>query len=493
MPTKCIAYCRKSEEDKSRQVLSIPAQETETRRLSERLHEARIVETIADEKSAWTPGRPGFDELIQRIEAGEIEGILAWSPDRLARNPVDGGRLVHLLDIGKLKVLQFCTYSFENTPHGKFMLGILFSESKFYSDCISQNVCRGMRTKIETGGWPSRAPTGYLNDQLSKTIIEDPERFTLMRRMMEMILTGTHTPERALRVMTDDWGFRTKPRARTGNKPLSLSGLYRILANPFYAGLIKWNDRLYAGQHRAMISPSEFERLQAILGRNTAPRPSRHVFAYTGLLRCGACGLAITAERKRNRYGSEYVYYRCTRRRRDQRCREPAITLPALERQLIEAVASFEIPVGVSQWINGRLRRLVSEETSLRVSQRATAERALTGVRRQLHNLTDLRVRDLVTDEEFVARRQTLELELHKLTRALTEDTEEEWIEPAMGIISLSNQAASVLRSGTDDEKRLVIRFLCSNPTLQRRKLSVHAAKPFRVWSSDKKIDVRSG
>jgi hypothetical protein len=62
-------------------------------------------------------------ELAER--QGQV-GLLAWHPDRLARNSVDRGRIVYLLDTGKLSALKFPTFWFENTPHGKFMLTIAF-------------------------------------------------------------------------------------------------------------------------------------------------------------------------------------------------------------------------------------------------------------------------------------------------------------------------------------------------------------------------------
>ena len=119
---------------------------------------------------------------MARIEAGEAEGLVAWHPDRLARNSVDGGRIIYLLDIGRLKDLKFATYTFENTPQGKFMLSIIFANSKYYVDALSENIRRGNRTKVENGWLPGMARIGYLNDKDTKTIVPDPERFALVRQ-----------------------------------------------------------------------------------------------------------------------------------------------------------------------------------------------------------------------------------------------------------------------------------------------------------------------
>ena len=109
-----FAYCRKSTDDEGHQVLSIESQLQELKRYAER-EKLQIIETKEEARSAKSPGRAVFTELLRRIERGEADGILAWHPDRLARNALDGGQIIHLLDIGKLTSLKFPTYTFENT------------------------------------------------------------------------------------------------------------------------------------------------------------------------------------------------------------------------------------------------------------------------------------------------------------------------------------------------------------------------------------------
>ncbi len=62
----------------------------------------------------------------------------------LARNSIDGGRIIYLLDRKVLNNLRFASFTFENNPQGKFMLSITFGYSKYYVDSLSENVsnCR---------------------------------------------------------------------------------------------------------------------------------------------------------------------------------------------------------------------------------------------------------------------------------------------------------------------------------------------------------------
>src|SRR5439155_18640593 len=175
--------CRKSSEEEDRQVMSIQSQIQELKRYAQRDH-LQIVALLQESQSAKNPGRPVFKEMLRRIGNGEAAGILEWHPDRLARNALDGGQILHLLDRGTLLDLRFPTYTFENTPQGKFMLGIMFSQSKYYVDALSENIRRGNRTRRESGWATSMVPLGYLNGRSPtghKIVTQDEPRLHVLR------------------------------------------------------------------------------------------------------------------------------------------------------------------------------------------------------------------------------------------------------------------------------------------------------------------------
>src|SRR3989339_2121349 len=152
MPNKFFLYARKSTDVEDKQIMSIEAQLTELRELAKR-ENLEVVEELIEKQSAKVPGRPIFNSMIDKIEKGEASGILAWHPDRLARNSVDGGRIIYLIDTEKLSALKFNTFWFEPTPQGKFMLSIAFGQSKYYVDSLSENTKRGLRQKVRRGEW----------------------------------------------------------------------------------------------------------------------------------------------------------------------------------------------------------------------------------------------------------------------------------------------------------------------------------------------------
>ena len=73
-------YARKSTDDEERQQLSIPAQLDELRTFAQK-EGLVIADTFIESKTAKVPGRELFNQMLDRIEKGEAQGILSWHPD----------------------------------------------------------------------------------------------------------------------------------------------------------------------------------------------------------------------------------------------------------------------------------------------------------------------------------------------------------------------------------------------------------------------------
>ena len=96
---KYFLYARKSSESEDRQVASIQSQIDVLKDVAKR-EDLEIIDVLFESKSAKAPGRPVFNQMINRINKGEAEGIICWKLDRLARNPVDGGSISWMLQGG---------------------------------------------------------------------------------------------------------------------------------------------------------------------------------------------------------------------------------------------------------------------------------------------------------------------------------------------------------------------------------------------------------
>ena len=229
---KYILYARKSTDTEDKQILSIDAQLAELRKFA-RDNKLVVIDELIEKRTAKMPGRPIFNSMITRIENGEVNGILAWHPDRLARNSVDGGKIIYLLDQTSLNYLLFPVFQFENTSQGKFMLSIMFGQSKYYVDNLSENTKRGLRARVRNGDFPSQAPFGYLNDTRTKTIVLDKRYSPLVKELFERYAIGDQTMKNLA------YFLQEKGAITSGGKTFKDDKMKSILQNPFYSPVRK--------------------------------------------------------------------------------------------------------------------------------------------------------------------------------------------------------------------------------------------------------------
>jgi len=479
---KYFMYCRKSSEDEERQALSIESQKEELLKLFGNQSEVEIIEIIEESFSAKAPGRAIFSSMITRIENGEAEGIIAWHPDRLARNAVDGGHIIHLLDLGVLNDLKFAGMSFENNSQGKFMLNISFGYSKLYSDNLSENVKRGNRAKIARGWLPNKPPIGYLNDRETGTIVSDPERFNIVRRMWDLMLSGSYNPKQIVEMANTQWGLRTVQRKRSGGNPLAPSAIYKILTNIFYTGLIEWNGKLYQGKHEPMITMQQFEDVQIVLGKRTRPRPHRLNFTYTGLIRCEECKCAITASHHTNRHGTQYTYYHCTKKKKGYKCHQPYVRMRRLEQQISNHLATLQLSKKSLPWITEAIEKAENMKDDIQKKERASLNNAIRSMESELKNLTTMRMRDLIDDTEFIDKKNGLTKSLLSLKQNLNKSHQQQHrFEPSKICAEFNHRAKYWFENGDEEIKRLILKTTGLNPTLKDKKLLIKAKKPFRA------------
>jgi DNA invertase Pin-like site-specific DNA recombinase len=225
---KYFIYCRKSSEDEERQVLSIEAQLHELRDFAKQ-NNLFVVKEYTKSRTAKEPGRQIFNEILDEIEKGNASGILAWNPDRLARNSIDGSKVIYLVDTGKITSLKFPTFWFEATPQGKFMLSVAFGQAKYYTDNLRENILRGIRQKIRRGELSAKAPLGYFNEPRLRTIEPDKKTFNKVKEVLRAFATGNYTLSR----IRDKMFSLGLVGSRSG-KPLALASVEHILKNPFY-------------------------------------------------------------------------------------------------------------------------------------------------------------------------------------------------------------------------------------------------------------------
>ena len=314
---KYCLYARKSTEQEDKQVLSIDSQIREMEKMAE-TEGLEISEIKQESHSAKEAGqRPVFNEIVDELKAGKFNGILTWAPDRISRNAGDLGRIVDLMDQGRLvEIRTFGGQRFTNNPNEKFLLMILGSQAKLENDNKVINVKRGLRTRAAMGLRPSIAPTGYLNsrnkDERCQVII-DPQRGPIIKEMFEKVANENYSGRKIYKWL-QEVGFKNR-----NNKDLTLGNVYRILRITFYYGVFEYPEgsgEWYTGQHKPLITKEIFDAVQTKI-QVEKKRTYGREFAFTRMLQCAHCASGITAEEKTKELsdGSSrcYTYYRCTK------------------------------------------------------------------------------------------------------------------------------------------------------------------------------------
>lgn len=472
-------YARKSSESEDRQVQSIEDQISRLEDLAKNYGLA-IKETLVESKSAKNPHcRPVFTEMLSRIEKGEANAIISWQLNRLSRNPVDSGTLSWMLQQGIIKSIQ--TIDKQYLPDDNVLLFNVESgmANQFIID-LRKTSKRGMEGKAERGWLPSRAPIGYLNEKLEHTIYEDPERFHLIRKMWDLMLTGNYTAPKIVEIANKEWGLRTPKSKRLGGKEMTTSEIYRMFSNLFYTGMFMWGGKLYQGNHKPMITMDEYDRVQVLLGRKGKPRPKNHEFAYTGIIVCSACGGMITATEKTKIIKSTnelktYVYYHCGHRK-DTNCpQKERLTLEAVEEEIDMKLERYTILPEFRDWALEILNRSNDQEIEDRTKIYEMQHKSLTATQHELDNLTRMRYRDLIDDETFVKERDVLQGKIIKLKENLraTESRAEKWLELTEKTFNFATYARIRFTKGSLTEKREILTAIGQNFYIKGEKVLI--------------------
>jgi site-specific DNA recombinase len=354
-------YARKSTESEERQVLSIDSQIKEMLELAER-EGLEIVAMKRESHSAKETGqRPVFNEIVDEIKAKKYNAILTWAPDRISRNAGDLGKIVDLMDAGLLHEIRTYGQKFSNNPNEKFLLMILGSQAKLENDNRGVNVKRGLRTRAEMGLWAGTAPLGYLNQRhMDKKcqVVVDADRAPIVKKMFEKVAYEKWSGRKVYNWLRFEANFYTR-----GNKPLTLSGVYRVLTHSFYYGVFerpKNSGNWYQGKHEPIVTKELFDQVQAQLKRDNIQRENKE-FAFTKLFTCGYCGSGISAEEKwkdlKDGTHAKYIYYSCSRAR-DRNCKNKYIREEDLITELLKMLDKVDInELGMRQKLEDEIAR----------------------------------------------------------------------------------------------------------------------------------------
>lgn len=490
---KYVLYARKSTDDPERQIRSIEDQITECKRLAKQKN-LRIVALLEEKESAKKPHkRKVFNQMIADIKKGVYDGIIAWNPDRLARNMLEGGMLIDMVDEEYVKDMQFVTHHFSKDANGKMLLGMAFVLSKQYSDKLSADVTRGMRRKLEEG--KSHIPKhGYVQDEHG-LYQADEKTFTIVCEAWKKRRNGESIESIA------DWmnekGYRRIIKSSGRKVKMTKQILSDLFKDPFYYGILiqgkQTTDLRLIYDFKAGVLEEDYNKIQEMFYNRTKPNMTKRLtyYPFRKMLFCAFCGKSMVIGPSQSKTGGRLLYARCdnticlrggTQEKPGRRsCR--IIHVLNFIYQLLEEGLHFteeEYKVyykGITTLSEENRQRLLIEIHSM--------EGSLKNINRDIENLA-YRIIDLAEgtvkrlNEARVAKMEAQKGEMEgkiaeKRGQLVSPEEERLGVEQ---FLNLSKKAAAIVKSGNPIEKDQICRIIFLNFHIGVDEVLSYQAKP---------------
>ena len=495
----CLVYFRRSQDREDRQQLSLEKQEVQVKQVIER-NSFKPVYLPPEERSAKRPGRPIFNDMMERIERGEASHIAVWALSRLSRNPIDGGKVIYALDSGKLTAIHTPTRTYRNTPDDKMVLAIELALAKKNNDDLSVQVKEGFQAKRAHGQYPGPAPIGYLNTIVrpgERNIVPDPDKANMVRDCFEFAGEGFYT-------LNDVWvhAWEIGLYSRVG-KRLGRQTVAEMLQRRVYMGLFKYGgDEWHQGSYEPLVTPELFTKVQIAMGWQQPveellvdKRPSAtsgRYYPYKDLLLCQTCKFSVTAYTKakilkKTNERVEYGFYTCTKKSQTIDCREQQVSTGTLLKQIKLRMGEYEITeadaLECKGWVYGLYKQHLDNGDRYKdvwYEYRQKAEQAL--------DVLDIKLEaGTISDERYKLRAAVHEKTIETMTQKLsgTNREAELWLELSNETFNSVVNLAEVFEIANDDERRKLMKMLGSNWYLGNKKVALIPRKPLDAFHVD--------
>ncbi len=495
--------CRKSEEDKNRQIESIPDQKKLIKEHYERrfppevraAHQLRFAETA---QSGFVPGLPTVSEVCEAAAKGQVYGVLVSRVNRTARNLEDLGKFNQCVSDSSIPFLETTDgrrYTGEDI--GTIILLCLEGAMGWHESAEkSQVVYDRMRIRAKEGKHMGRKMFGFKphhvileNGEVIRHTVIDEERFPHLMTMFRMVAAGMSYPD------IERWAVKEKIKQRNG-EPLGHTTIAGIIHNPYPKGATRYDGVVYENTHEAHIPPSLWNAAQAGVSRRCRhtgrkkKQDLRKLFLYGDTVHCGKCGGVMSPYKvTKQKTGQSYIFYEC--KKRHTGCKQ-LIKQQKLEgqkedglREQFDAMLSqFVISDDVLAEIREKLAALHKEKVATREAEMdglrdeyKAINAALTQQVLALARADALGVGHVIEAEikELKDRLESIQLKLNA-----AHDEGMDWIEKVIGNFKLIELVQEAILYGSPVVKEAMVRAVCSNLKVLDKKLIPEPRSPFK-------------
>ncbi len=352
---RCAIYTRKSTEEGLEQDFnSLDAQrESAEAYIQSQKHEGWIALPEQYDDGGFTGAnmeRPALKQLLADIEAGKLDCIVVYKYDRLSRSLSDFMKLLEILD-GHHVTFVAVTQPFDTrTSAGRFMVHMLLNFAQFEREMIADRTRDKMRAARRKGKWIGGYPVlGYDVTPKGGALVVNPAEAERVREIFHIYIEVGSLIPAIEELDRRDWRMKAwttrKGHVRGGSR-FSKTTLHALLTNVIYTGKVKFEEKLFDGEHQRIIDDDTFRQVQERLNRNGGRGGrsvrNKHSALLKGLVVCGSCGSVMihTYVQKKN---TRYRYYVCAiaHQRGWNKCETRSVSAPELEGAVINNLRGF--------------------------------------------------------------------------------------------------------------------------------------------------------
>ncbi len=481
---KAVLYARVSSKDQEKEGFSIPAQ---IKLLNDyaKNKSINVIKEFIDVETAKKAGRTNFNEMLSFLKKNkDIKIILVEKTDRLYRNFKDYV-ILEDIDLEIHLVKEGSVLSKDAKSHEKLMHGFKVLIAKNYIDNLSEECKKGMNEKAEQGYYPSRAPMGYINTigrDGKKFIKVDETKAPFIKRLFELFATGNYSLD-TVRSKLSEEGFVYG----SGKSPFYKSTVWKILNNEFYTGIFTWQGKTYEkAKHAPIISKELFYKVQRALNDPTKPKSKKREFAYTNLIKCGVCGCYLTAEIKKEKY----IYYHCTGNKGN--CKQPYIRQEEIEDAFADLFKSIQLTDEQIKEILLCLKDIHSKKIEYHNNSIENIEKQIHLLQKRIDSIYIDKIDGKISEEYWQEKHSQWKSEKDELLIRLNvyNKADNEYFLNINLILELAKNAYRLYLRQPAEEKRKLIKLMCSNFSYQDRKLDITLNSPFQEIIDSKRLQI---
>lgn len=254
------------------------------------------------ETASKSSQRKIFKKAMLFISEHDIKHLIIEKVDRHVRNLHDAVETHDWLMASEQRHVHFVKDSLilhKNSRSQEWLnWGIRVVMAKNYIDNLREEAMKGWAEKLAQGWLPAPPPPGY------HTVVKDgkrihqpnPATYKSMQKAFGFYLTPEGSVE-SVQVLMAKMGIVTR-----GGRPHGKSAVHRLLDNPFYVGINRFNGKDYPGKQTPLIPNKLFDQVQSKLHGVVSAKISKHNPIFKNMINCGHCGKSITWQKQKGRY-----------------------------------------------------------------------------------------------------------------------------------------------------------------------------------------------